>query len=619
MTDRHHHNSSRRGTPRRWLRRSLQFTVGVAAAVGLFGVSGGSAAAANSLVSSNPANGSTIASSPSQVTMTFLDALGPNNAASMVCGDPGVAAQLGAVTVAPDQKSVTIAVLSPLPVGTCNLSWSVTATDGSNGGTGSLSFNVQTSSVAAPAATTTTVAGAAPNVTPETPAAETVDDNTRSRGPEGLARLIAIFGVAVLFGSLVVIALAWPEGVEYILTVRFLRWVWVIALVGCFLHVITLSAYVTGKGVGSSIMPTGWTDLAKSAPGAMTILRLLLVCGCGWVVARPERVIDPVTQAAALALPGLAVATLGISRSNVSGAVVGYAVGVVHALAMAVWVGGLILLTRVVLSGPGDEDLVHAVRGFARLSGAAIAVTVVTGAINLFRLDRGTALFSSGHGRVALLKTLLVAAMVFVGVAARQLIKTKLSRANALGPNMAVRLRKSLGVEAMTGVVAMLLSAWLAALVPTGSALAAKSDVRDAIVFPSSDGNLEVRVAFTQVVGANAVRVEVVKPSTGVSNLVVLFAPPPGSVEGVGVLTIPQSTAPTAFIIPLTNGITLNTPGSWTVTVQVGGIDVASKVVDVTGSGESSTPSSTTSSTIASVTVPNTGSTTTTPLVTTVP
>ena len=42
--------------------------------------------------------------------------------------------------------------------------------------------------------------------------------------------------------------------------------------------------------------------------------------------------------------------------------------GIVHALAMAVWFGGVVLLARVVLAGPGEEDLVHAVRGFGRIS-----------------------------------------------------------------------------------------------------------------------------------------------------------------------------------------------------------------------------------------------------------
>ena len=51
------------------------------------------------------------------------------------------------------------------------------------------------------------------------------------------------------------------------------------------------------------------------------------------------------------------------------------------------------LLARVVLAGPGEEDLVHAVRGFNRISGPAIVVTVVSGLIQLYRLDGGS-LFS---------------------------------------------------------------------------------------------------------------------------------------------------------------------------------------------------------------------------------
>jgi hypothetical protein len=49
-------------------------------------------------------------------------------------------------------------------------------------------------------------------------------------GPLGLARLVAALSLAVLFGALVLIVVAWPEGVEYILTVRFLRTVWAVAV-----------------------------------------------------------------------------------------------------------------------------------------------------------------------------------------------------------------------------------------------------------------------------------------------------------------------------------------------------------------------------------------------------
>ena len=100
---------------------------------------------------------------------------------------------------------------------------------------------------------------------------------------------------------------------------------------------------------------------------------------------------------------------------------------------MAVWVGGVVLLARVVLAGPGEEDLVHAVRGFNRISGPAIVVTVVSGLVQLYRLDGGS-LFSESHGRVLLLKTVLVAAMLFVGLTARQVAQARLARANDLSP-----------------------------------------------------------------------------------------------------------------------------------------------------------------------------------------
>ena len=52
---------------------------------------------------------------------------------------------------------------------------------------------------------------------------------------------------------------------------------------------------------------------------------------------------------------------------------------------MSVWIGGVVLLARVVLAGPGEEDLVHAVRGFGRISNPAIVLTVVSGLVQLYR------------------------------------------------------------------------------------------------------------------------------------------------------------------------------------------------------------------------------------------
>ena len=136
--------------------------------------------------------------------------------------------------------------------------------------------------------------------------------------PIWLGRVLSIVGLAVLFGSLVLIVAAWPEGPEYVLAVRFLRSVWI---VGAGRHVplrrraerrrarATRSAAGSVPARGSTCFDAGWA-------GRAAVARLVLVVASGWVVLRPERVIDPTTQLPALGIPALAVVTLGLSRTG---------------------------------------------------------------------------------------------------------------------------------------------------------------------------------------------------------------------------------------------------------------------------------------------------------------
>jgi copper transport protein len=60
------------------------------------------------------------------------------------------------------------------------------------------------------------------------------------------------------------------------------------------------------------------------------------------------------------------------------------------------------------------------------LSGPAILLTVLTGVVQMLRLVGG-ALFTSSHGRVMLLKTVAVAAMVFLAMSVRQVVASRLA------------------------------------------------------------------------------------------------------------------------------------------------------------------------------------------------
>jgi copper transport protein len=551
-------------------------------------------AADNTLVSSTPAPGSTVDTSPPSLLLTFANPLGSTNSVQVVCNTSPYA--VGTPAVGLDGLSLNVTVPNPLPKGDCVVSWLVSQPDGQGAGSSTFSFTIANDTAATPTpAATSASAGSTPTtgstLPPETitPNHDTVIPESGSGGPLGLSRLLIALGVAVLFGSLVLIATAWPEGVEYILTVRFLRSAWLLTLAVSVFNTACVAARITGKGIGASLSPTSWSGLTDTTPGIAALARVIFVFLTGWVVLRPERVIDPATQLPALALPGLAVATLGFSRSGGQLAFLGYAAGIAHALAMAVWLGGLILLARVVLAGPGEEDLVHAVRGFARISNPALAITILTGFVQMYRLDWGE-IFTSNHGRVLFLKSIAVGAMVFLGVAARQFIKERVARVDAMTGQLAVRLRRAVGIEAMCGVVVLALTAWMLSLAPPK--VAATSDTAKGLAARVHITNAEadVTVRFSAVIGPNAVRVDVVKPKTGIVGLAIDFTPPAEATVPSVTLNVPLSAAGVAML-PLDQGLPLGSPGVWTVTVRFADTAIGSKTVLLTDAASSSTTS----------------------------
>jgi len=547
----------------------------------------------NTLVSSSPAAGTTVDTSPPSLLLTFANPLGATNDVQVVCGGSPIA--VGTPQVGPDGVSLSVTVPNPFPKGECVVSWLVTDANGQSGGNSTFSFTVANDPTAtlAPVATTAPLGSTPGSVATTAPATSASNDDTTntgsgSGGPLGLSRLLISLGVAVLFGSFVLIATAWPEGVEYILTVRFLRSAWLLTLAFAIFNAACMRAQITGNSIGSSLSPTSWGGLTDTTPGIAALARVIFVLLTGWVVMRPERVIDPATQLPALALPGLAVATLGFSRSGGQLAFLGYAAGIAHALAMAVWLGGLILLARVVLAGPGEEDLVHAVRGFARISTPALLITIFTGFIQMYRLDWGE-IFTSSHGRVLFLKSIAVGVMVFLGVAARQFIKERVARVDAMTGQLAIRLRRAVGIEAVCGIVVLALTAWMLSLTPPKVAATSDNTSGLAASVQITNDTADVTVKFTAVVGPNAVRVEVDKPETGVAGLVIDFSPPADTTAPGVILSVPLTTSGVA-VLPIEQGIPIGSPGVWTVTVRFGDTPIGSKTVLITNGTTVSTP-----------------------------
>lgn len=541
----------------------------------------------NTLSSSNPADGSTVDSFSGPITLTFVNELGPDNEVSMVCNQE--IQTLGEAQLQQDGVTLSVALAAAAPKGTCVIGWIVTDTNLQPAGEGNITFNVAndpvpvettipapTSSLAPGETTTSTL----PAITVPPGGGGSGSSDTNSTGPLGLFRLISNFALAVLFGSLVLIVVAWPEGVEYVVTVRFLRSAWILAAVSSYLFAGAVGAQVTGGGLGSALSPGSLVDLLDTGHGKAALLRLVFVLASGYVVTQPERAIDPSSQLQALLPPGIAVVTMAFSRPEFG--FIDYAAGTVHALGMSVWLGGLVLLTRVVLAGPGDEDLVHAVRGFGRIANPALVATVASGAVQFVRLDQGA--LGSSHGMLMIVKVLFVSAMVFVGVATRQFVAQRMTRVETMSAPLAMRLRRALGMEATIGVVVITLTAWLLSLTPPGLGVAANNlDLGQNFRFQNTSIGFDMGVSFSQTIGPNDVRIEIYSvPSTGITGLAIDFIPPgTAAVNGLTIHDIPLTGVGVAEL-EKEDGFSLLAAGTWTIVVRIGDTVIQSQDVLVT-------------------------------------
>jgi putative copper export protein/methionine-rich copper-binding protein CopC len=569
----------------------LTLLVALVALAGLQAAAGPAAAQSeteNELVSTEPADGATIGNSPEPLTFTFAQPLGPDDAltAPVACGNE--AQGIGIPEVASDRTVVTVDVTRPFPRGACTVSWLLRDGVGETITQGLFTFSVQNAPVATPADTTAPAAApVAPAPTPTANANAASDDEGSNGGAMWLGRFLSTTAVLALFGAFVLIGAAWPEGPEYVITVRFLRSLWVLALVATVLFVVAFTADVTDTAFGASLNPTAWFDLFDAGwPGRAAILRLVAVVMIGWVVWRPERLIDPASQLPAFLIPLAAVVAIGLSRVEGNLAAIGVAIAIAHAIASAVWFGGALLVARVVLAGPGDDDLVHAVRGFSRLSAPAIIVAVITGVAQMLRLVGG-ALFTSSHGRVMLLKAVAVAGMIFVAMSIRQVVAARLRRADQMSPQNADRFRRSFTAEAGIGVVVLALSGWLLGLTPAQ----VNNDISYQVNRPFVDdaSGLDVLVRITPAtVGLNGLRVEVESPQDGISNLRVAFLPPEGTLARGIEQPIPASGAGT-WVLDQSVGIPFDVPGTWTVQLTgvtaTGTITGATSTFQVSGEG----------------------------------
>ncbi len=552
----------------------------VAMLVGLAIGSPVSAQDVNSLRSITPEDGASLAESPTEIQLVFDQELASDDVVTVVLSCSFNPQEVSEPVIDADRLIVTAAIVNPLPKGACTIAWSLKNAAGDTILTSTTSFTVtndppptdSTDSTAAagdPSVTTTTDPFIRQAATQTGGTAQEPVDQGSTGGALWLGRMLSTLGILVVFGGLALISVGWPEGPEYVVTVRFLRAAWLLALLGTVLYLIAYAADFTNTSLGSAMSPGAWLDLYDDGwRGRGALLRLIFIGASGWAAIRPERIIDPQSAMWAWALPGFALIAVSLSRVDGPAAPIGFVIGVVHVFSVAIWFGGAALVARVVLAGPGEDDLVQATRTFSRISIPAILVACVTGIMQLIRLDGGD-LFGSSHGRVLLLKVVAVAAMLAVALAARQQVTLRLDRAHELTVPTADRFRRAFGAEAALGVVALAFSGWLLGLTPARIDDFPGEDYTRIIEFNHEPTGLESVVKIGPArVGLNGFRIEVEAPPDNINGLTLLFIPPDGTNLPSLQQAIPLSTSGTAQLA-IADGLPFQVGGTWTLQLSV--------------------------------------------------
>jgi copper transport protein len=377
-------------------RRSTRAALlGALLALALVGASPGGVLGHSLLQSADPAPGSTLASPPAAIRLTFGEVPDPRLSSIRLLDKGGASVVSGPATSLPgDRKSLQLAVGS-LPDGVYTVAWrTVSAVDG-HVAAGSFAFGV--------------------GETPPPVSATTPPSASAGSPPAILARFLLYVGLIGLLGAGYVAVFVHRAGaVRTDILVRLATVAWLVAAIGTAFTV-TVAWEEAGDDlsalVGSSI---GIAGFARIAAVAIAGVPLLLVARSA-AAAKP-RWLGLAALGAVLAMT--VDVTVGHSASEQSG-LVGLAAQWIHVVAAGLWIGGLASLLVAVRGEPNAEKAA-AIRRFSTWAAPWIGLLAITGVVRAIQ-EVGTvdALLGQAYGQLVIAKSAGLVVLALLGASNR--------------------------------------------------------------------------------------------------------------------------------------------------------------------------------------------------------
>ena len=217
-----------------------------------------------------------------------------------------------------------------------------------------------------------------------------------------------------------------------------------------------------------------WSVLTGLQVGVALGARLVLTAVCLLVLLiMPDRT---TTRLALTLIGGVIVASFAWSGHGAATeglwAIAHLISDVLHLLAAAIWIGALVALTGALAhaSAPQNAALVgDDLKAFSALGTASVLVIVITGLINsafLVGLDRIGLMTTDPYGQILIGKITLFVAMLGLAAANRFVLVPRLERLDLASAPSLSRLKISIGVETMLGLLVLLAVAAMGRIAP---------------------------------------------------------------------------------------------------------------------------------------------------------
>jgi copper transport protein len=532
-------------------RIARQLVAALAILVGVLALGTTVASAHATLESSSPADGQSVLTSPSEIRITFSEAVTTISGGLSVLNADGKTVDTGNSEIV-GGRTLVAPISETLSDGTYVATYRVLSADG-HPVSGSILFGVGN---------------------------EALDRSAQpsSSGDRlweiigGISRFIMYLAALVAAGVAFFLAFIHDRAEDRWRLVPFVRIGSILALFSAIGIVMSQAALLTGKGAGAVTDSNVLRDVLNQNLGWS--LALLMI---GLAAVHLSTDISKKVVSQSLALYGGLAVTVSFAvwghATELSPKAISLAANAIHATAAALWLGGLVGLVMVLsLRTPETVRSTAGIIGRFSLMAfwSVIALTIAGLTLTITGSDANlNSILTTTWGQLVLAKIGLTLIVVLIAAWNRRTLVPSLTSPTENTNELAVRwatLLRTIRAEAVLLVAVLALTAIVVNVPPARTAVVAKTDRVD-ITQRVDTGNVQLSVD-PAIVGPNTVSVRYTdgtgQPINVANSMSVEFSQPSAGLEPI-TRQVPAS-EPGVFVI---QGNELSIPGTWTITIAV--------------------------------------------------